>query len=793
MVGDRLTHDLFVWGRSPENPAGQSWPVAVQFAQGQILAATLPEAAADGPFLVWAGNAGGWSRPIRLNVPQPWWCGPDEAAPGESVRIFGRNLGRRPEFTAAFVYLALPGQPGVWLNTEHTSRYSLTVRLPERLDAGTYQVWIHAGRGGAWGWGGPVQLTVKAARTALVSASVRVPAPSAKLNIDLQALVDQQSAKGGGVLLLDEGVFPFRHTLRIPAGVTVQGAGREKTRLQLVEEPGAKLNLGDDFAAVWLAGDGASLTHLTVSGTPQVNLGVAVKSPDPSAWVRSCRVDNVRISDIERKQRPADKFQDNYGIRLIRSTHAVVRNNEIWARAPLFLSGVRQCTFTDNVLYPRTLWGGNAEASIQGRNEVVEECTIERNVIASPPGAEAGGPTTRRLIWLSTGRGSVTHNWLAENGVKEASGPGAPLGAGQARFGGVAGTDQNVGEMILFEANHRTMFFGKLDGADAQSVLLPKTVPPTPQKYLGAMLNGEDYGRRDQLARNAAGEETPFWPPDRDDGSEEPPISEYYVSVLAGRGQGETRRVVKRDGQRLMVDRPWSEPPAAESLVAIGTGFYQNLIVGNNVPDGMTGLQLWISCIENVVANNSVARQRKEAIYLYASATTLSSSMPRAWNRGIAPLFWNLVEGNRTEESSRGILVTCGEHPGLPVEFPRALGNVVRHNSFVRTRYEGVLLTAGSDDASARAGNAPASVAGTLVEFNVVRDAAMGYRAGAGSDQVVFRRDHAYFWYPVSNSTDRPVAFQVDPPGATVAAGANSVEGGDGVEDPKVIEIKRGK
>ena len=54
-----------------------------------------------------------------------------------------------------------------------------------------------------------------------------------------------------------------------------------------------------------------------------------------------------------------------------------------------------------------------------------------------------------------------------------------------------------------------------------------------------------------------------------------------------------------------------------------------------------------------MVANNSIARQRKEGIYLYASGTTLGSSMPRAWNRGIAPLFWNLAEGNRTEECSR--------------------------------------------------------------------------------------------------------------------------------------------
>ena len=125
----------------------------------------------------------------------------------------------------------------------------------------------------------------------------------------------------------------------------------------------------------------------------------------------------------------------------------------------------------------RTLWGGNAEAAIQGRNEVIEECVIENNRVASPVGAEAGGPTARRLIWVSTGRGSVTHNWFSGNGVEAPAGPGAATGAGPVRFGGVAGTDQNVGEMILFEANHRTMYFGPLAAAEAQAVVPAEDYP----------------------------------------------------------------------------------------------------------------------------------------------------------------------------------------------------------------------------------------------------------------------------------------------------------------------------
>jgi hypothetical protein len=183
-----------------------------------------------------------------------------------------------------------------------------------------------------------------------------------------------------------------------------------------------------------------------------------------------------------------------------------------------------------------------------------------------------------------------------------------------------------------------------------------------------------------------------------------------------------------------------------------------------------------------------VARQRRPALYLYASGTTLASSMPRSWNRGIAPLFFNHAEENRSEECSAGVLVTSGDAPGLPVEFPRALGNVLRHNSFVRNRTEGVALASRATDAAQ--GDTSPSVLGTLVEFNVVRDAPVAYHMAHGTDAAVFRRNHAYFWYPVNTSSDPPVAFQIDIPKATVAIEQNNAEDKVGGESNEIIRLK---
>jgi hypothetical protein len=949
LVGEKLSTNLVAWGVSAENPTGQQWLPRVQFLTGGYLAATLPEKAHDGPFVVWVKNAAGASVPIVLNAPQPWWCFPNSAAANDTVRVFGRNLTRRPDNVEAFVYVAQAGRAGVWADVEEADKYSVAFTVPEGLAPGDYQVWIHAGAGGEFGWGEPVTLRVT---TVVEKEPAITELPEV---VELQRALDA-AAKRGGVVKLPEGTFQFSGTLRIPAGVTLRGEGMDQTKLQLVRDPratfarlgvsgwghapGAVHTPGDtmeyaldvpqagewtvwlryatemspwklpgvsgnhalivdggepvslenlpntggfgefkwsrsaalklaagrhklvwknlkgggvsldafvfalepgfvateellkprvvaapakgadssapmkptaplagaataganvlilqaedcvrfvakdgslrvgDRAAVWLSGDGAAVENLTILGNAQVNIGVAIRSPEQTTWLRNCRVEKVRVADCDGKQ------AENCGVLVTRAERARVVDCELWGRTPLFISGARQTEFARNRLVSVTRFGGNAEAAILGRCEPIEECVIEDNLIASPRGAEAGGPTARRLLWFSTGHGSITRNWVSGNGVEEPLTPGASTGAGQARFGGVAGTDQNVGEMILFEGNHRTAYFGPLAGGDAASVTLPKTFPPTPDDRLGSV-------KREQLAHDGDNNETPFWPPDADDGTPEPPAGEYYVTVFSGTGQGQTRRVVKRDGERLLLDRPWRVAPGKGSVVAVGTMFYRNLIVGNHTADGMTGVQLWISCVENIIAANTIARQRKPGLFLYANGTTLASSMPRTWNRGISPLFWNVAEGNRVEECSAGALVTSGDAPKLPIEFPRALGNVLRHNSFIRSRTDGVVLV--SRKGAAVVGDTSASVAGTVVEFNVVRDATTAYHAAGSSDAIVFRRNHAYFWYPVNTSTNAAVAFAVDEPGAMVAIEQNSVEGVHGVGEKRIIEVLRAK
>ena len=911
LVGEGLTDEIEAWGPHPEHAGGAAIKPKVQLCNGSVLIATLPDRCYDGPIVVWAKNARGWSEPAVLNRPNLWWCGPrrSQAADKTGLCLFGRNLATRPDGTRGHVYIEGPAGAGRWQKVSSVGKYRLEVEMPGALAGGEHRVWVHAGVGGKFGWSDPLKIEAPHAAPPAAGRAIELQGD------DVQAAVDAMAARGGGVVKLPPGVFQLKGTLVVPARVTVCGAGADKTTLLAPSDPAAPLaniassgwnqapgavhtpgdlmayevdfpaagrcavwlryatemkpynlqgvskhmtlavgggapmpldNLpntgsfgtfawskaaeaevpagktevvwknvqgggisldaicfsfdpaftpsdtplpksgpkllvvqaedvkrfetkegklpGGERAAVWLAGDSAAVESLTVRGSPRTNIGIAVRSAQHPAWVRGCRIERTKVCDVEGKQ------GENCGVRLFRARDAVVQDNVLWGRAPIFLSGAVGCTVKSNELYSVTRFGGNAEGYILARNDTVRNCTIADNRFCTPPGMNAGGPTGRRMIWLSTGRGSVDHNWIAGNQER------------RARFGGVAGTDQNVGEMILFEACERIAYHGPAAAADRQSVTLPAKLPPTPDERLGSVQRG-------QLAHDAEGNETPFWPPETDDGTPEAAAAEYFVTVLRGRGMGQTRPVAARSGATYRLARPWRVAPDQQSTILVHTAFYRNHIVENRTVDGMTGIQLWITCIENVLSDNEVARQRKPGLYLYGNCSTLASSMPQTWNRGIGPLWFNHIEGTRCDETSCGALVTSGEEPRLPVEFPRCLGNVLRHNSFVRNRTDGLLVTGNRPAGQA---NPSPAVLGTIAEFNVARDATTGYRVAQSAEMTLLRRNHAYFWYPVTVQPGPRVGLQIDNPDAAAVMELNSVEGIHGAGDGPVIVQQRG-
>lgn len=778
LTGERLGREVFGWGRAAGASGGETSPLRILAGTTDWLIANLDITAYNGPFLVWARNDAGWSRPIRLNVPQAWWSWPARPAPGQPLRLFGRDLAQRPDRVTAHLWLAHPGQSGRWLTIQKAGKYEVQALLPADLLPGHYQIWVHAGHGGRYGWGEPLAVEV-AATEPFPGREIKVsPFSKQYKSRGLKGVLEDLARKGGGTLKLDPGDYFLRETLKVPANTIVQGAGRARSRITFLPSggdayertpaipssrpfpAGEAVTRERPTAAVWLAGDRAAIEDVTILGNTETSKGIIVAAPDPLTWLEGCRVERCRVADLEGVP------QEISAIHLFRSSSAIVRGNELYGRVLVDLSGVKHSLIASNVLVPVLRYGSHfketAEGAIQDRNEVLEGCIIEHNLARAPQGAEAGSAQTRRLVWISTGRGSVTHNWFGGNSTSE---PGSRVSGpvpDQMQYGAAAGYEnQNVGEIILFEANQRTLYFGPVLKPGAAEITLPDHAPPTPDNQLGTVT-------RKELEADGRGTGALVLTPSVDDGSTEPPITEYYVTIVHGAGRGQTRRVSARAGSVFRLDRPWRTPPRAGSRVIISTGFFQNHIVGNSVADGMAGIQLWIGCSENIIAANTIRRSRGSGLFVFSSASTMASSMPRTWNAGLSTCFFNSLEGNWTETCVDGLLVSAGEAAGFRPDFPRTLGTVVRHNTFLANRGHGFVISGGSAGTPA--------LLGTIVEHNFARDMQTGFASGSGSDGVVLRRNHAYFWHGQSVPGSK-TAFRVSRPRATAWVDENTVEG----------------
>jgi hypothetical protein len=132
---------------------------------------------------------------------------------------------------------------------------------------------------------------------------------------------------------------------------------------------------------------------------------------------------------------------------------------------------------------------------------------------------------------------------------------------------------------------------------------------------------------------------------------------------------------------------------------------------------------------------------------------------------------------DRVEDIQRALVVGDHNH------------NVLWHNSFVRSRTDGVRIT-GNRPADEQ--QSTAAILGTIAEFNVVRDASVGYRVARSAEATLLRRNHPYFWYPVNQQPGPRVAFQVANEKAAVALELNSVEGIHGGSDRQIVPEQRG-
>lgn len=113
-------------------------------------------------YFVWPQNADGYGDPVAINRTESWWVGPDRAKPGEIISVFGRNLSHDGGEDLSWVYVKPVGTAaGQWAQVTAVNPYKVDFIVPGELQSGMYEVWVHNGHGGNYGWSAPLTFEVR--------------------------------------------------------------------------------------------------------------------------------------------------------------------------------------------------------------------------------------------------------------------------------------------------------------------------------------------------------------------------------------------------------------------------------------------------------------------------------------------------------------------------------------------------------------------------------------------------------------------------------------------------------
>ena len=354
----------------------------------------LGERAYQGKFtgLLYAKSAAGWSQPLLVNRPEIFFLRPSRVAPGDAVRVIGRNFTSQREDGQGFVVLRSKetGQLTVPLRLGHYAHGSeggledvqRWVQVPADLAPGDYEALVCNRSGGRLGWSEPAPLQVVAPVSPTPDLLIRLADRGAGdqtpdlTDLLLAALHDAEAAVKPDparkvVILLPPGRFTLTHVFDAKFPVTLRGAGMDTTTLVGQAVPGQQSWLRAGFTG----GSGLVLEDLALVGLP-----VQLAYPRPSGLVEDAALHRVRTDSAVSGE--AMKNLEITGCDFRGASYTWFKNMED-----------SDLSFNTNEI-PQLLTGAGGLAFRQA----MQRCVAEFNVQHGP-------------------RGFITHKWLERGHV----------------------------------------------------------------------------------------------------------------------------------------------------------------------------------------------------------------------------------------------------------------------------------------------------------------------------------------------------------------------------------------
>jgi len=310
-----------------------------------LLPASLPPWSM---YMIWPERDGLYGKPVAINRTEAWWLGPDNGTSGTVVSVFGRNLARSNGTATSFIYLKPAGGAGRYLEPVSVNPFKVDFKVPE-LAAGSYEVWVHNGHGGRFGWSGPLTLHVLAAspwaeQDKTVVDVKRFGAVGNGIADDtaaIRAALDEAASLAPATVGFPAGTYLVSSSLDAPNNVRWLGAGMDATEI--------RLNAVVDGSMIGGAEERARFEALTLNAN-------GMTGDHPLLWVLS--VSNLRLDAVRIKAWGVPALEAHHARGVYISASELIEKGSFYGSSrQVFITGnrFRMTGYGESVV---ALWGG---------------------------------------------------------------------------------------------------------------------------------------------------------------------------------------------------------------------------------------------------------------------------------------------------------------------------------------------------------------------------------------------------------------------------------------------------
>ena len=727
-----LTDETAVYAfRVPDGPAGlprdtagftgEAVPLTIAQRTGECVTLDIP-AGEFGIIAVSTSPAFDYTAWVA-NRPRLDWASPDKAVAGESFRLLGRNLVGADQYPTAD-----PAQPVsfggllagktrvaarrqgetalVEIPVELSSDYEARLRMPADLAPGEYEFFAHNGHGGPLGWSEPLAVEVTAAEAwpADVFAVDDYLARTGNPDDAIAAALADVARNGGGVLAFSARTYHITRTIVLPAKTVLRGAGMKRARLQLPEGAGPKppyvAVTGDgDFAVedISIAGVHAPLLICAPAFAPETFDEAFVHEP----LLRPRRAKNVAVRRVHLAQsimQHCDRRSDKEHMARMQE-YVLSHGMEYGGFKGIFFKG-SGLTVEDSVVY-----GGGTAIDCNR----AQHLRFSRNLLKAGPAGYALHAYSR-LNWADDGSGArIDGNYCREILVEDNE---------------ITAYSERARGLVSFSFGGANIHFARNNVHDIQATFDAEAIlthlwsarwaEPTI-----AMLT-PTTGR----IIDPTGEVAHEW------------LEGAQIDIADGRGTGQVRNILRRDGDLFEIDRPWRvNPDETSDIVFTAPPLFQQMVfVDNRVVTCGVNIIIWAQSYDTVIDGNYTADSPGITLWSVRwpgdqkvwGGVTFTSVINNVMDRG-----WSSPPEEHALGGAVGFFLRSCKDPTCTDEGYDYLGVILRNNHATNNTGIGVPVTFREKGCPWRCREG-----GIVVEGNLCTDSVVGIAIEEGARAV---------------------------------------------------------